>query len=837
MTSVAETARHFGAPPPFDGMTPANRHSETAMTPAWNLRAALAALVLALSTLACVKRLPVGGAACPCPVGYCCDLKTNTCQASSSAACGVDGGVPRDAPPDQRPTSPDAHDGGGSDPIPTDGPLVPSTCTQALPPSFAVNCGGCHTAAGAANPRYPDLYKFSANYATFESKVRGGAANGMPSYTAAMISDAELQASYQYFRGNGRPVQDPTPLGTIVPIFSPADARNPPVVFMRSDGALVTRGAGRARNRHEANPTFMEWASNYYMVRTYGWIVVDEGQKLTISFLPNGTVTSGTNFRTWKAYDNGDVFKMNENLVANAELPDLTWGGQNLAADYATRIARYTQVQQQQVTQNRRDEAPLKPGDTCEFEFGIFYATDSIQPPGSRTAYYTDQFRYRVGRGGVTPDNVDGYMGMVPVGPKLDAQLGGDGTNVWARYSPELQFDQMALNIQHENVQSFVDGRRLFHTDFVDGAHLGNGVYAHAAFPEQAGKGDPLAQQHSCQACHVNNGSGELLTATLEESSTIIRLADTTIYERYLQPTEGWAKLTGMATTTVTLTSGQQVVLTKPVVTIATNSGDQVPYSARVATRLIGLGLLEAVDEKAILARVDALDCDHDGISGRASFAYGPEGGTVRVGRFGWKSDHATLREQVSELAFETMGVGSRHFPDAGKADLTDAELDQLVTFVRLLAVPGQRDATTVGNGERLFHTTGCAACHTSDLVTGPNHPFAELRNQAIKPYSDLLLHDMGQGLADWSAVADPGDTRGPASATEWRTAPLWGLGLVGTVSGRANDKLGLLHDGRAATILEAVLWHGGEGERAKQAFIALQPADREALLAFLASL
>jgi CxxC motif-containing protein (DUF1111 family) len=158
------------------------------------------------------------------------------------------------------------------------------------------------------------------------------------------------------------------------------------------------------------------------------------------------------------------------------------------------------------------------------------------------------------------------------------------------------------------------------------------------------------------------------------------------------------------------------------------------------------------------------------------------------------------------------------------------------VTFVRLLAVPGQREAAAVGGGERLFHLTGCAACHASDLVTGPNHPFAELRNQSIKPYTDLLLHDMGPGLADAPGPASAGGMSA-ASASEWRTAPLWGLGLVGTVKGTGNQKLSLLHDGRAATILEAVLWHGGEAERAKQAFVALPAADRQSLLAFLASL
>jgi CxxC motif-containing protein (DUF1111 family) len=802
-----------------------------------NLRAALVCLTLALSALGCVERLPVAGARCPCPkAGYCCDLSTLMCT-TNALLCGEKS----DGSP-----SPDVHpngiDGGLDGPfIGEDGPtnetgiiIPPATCNQAgVPVAFSVHCGGCHTAAGPANTRYPDLYKFGSNAAAFNSRVRVGG-NGMLAYSASAISDADLDAVYEYFHGQGRPVIDMGSLGAITPLFGPGDAKNPPIVFMRDDGAIVTRGAGRARNRHEANPSFMEYYPSYYTMRTYGWIVVDNGEKLTVSFMPNGTVTGNTNFRTWKAYDNNDVFAMNQDMVSNATLPDLSMNRRNFAVDYTTAIARFTQVQEQEVTTNRRTGAPLQAGDTCEFEFGIFYATDAIMPPGSRTSYYTDQFRYRVGKGGVTPDNVDSYKNTAALGPSLAAQQGGDTTNVWAYTSPELQFDQTALNIQHENIQSFVEGRRLFHTDFVDGSHDSNGVPAEG-FPEQAGKGNAMAQQTACQGCHPNNGGGKTIEGTLEKASMTIRFGpgSAAALGKQLQPWEGAASSTSSVTKVVDLSEGAKVILSKPNIIATTKQYGAQPFSARVATRLIGLGLLEAIDERTILSRADLTDCDKDGISGRPSLVKDPGSAATYVGRFGWKGEKASLIDVAAEQAQENLDVSSSR--TAG-AELSEAELDKLVTFLRLLSVPGQRDVAgkEVAVGATLFVSAGCASCHATDVVTGPHHPFSELRAQSIKPYTDLLLHDMGTDLADQSAALHVAPSAmDPASSSEWRTPPLWGLGLAKTISGQVS----LLHDGRAHSILEAILWHGGEAERSKQRVLAMPAADREALLAFLGSL
>jgi CxxC motif-containing protein (DUF1111 family) len=181
------------------------------------------------------------------------------------------------------------------------------------------------------------------------------------------------------------------------------------------------------------------------------------------------------------------------------------------------------------------------------------------------------------------------------------------------------------------------------------------------------------------------------------------------------------------------------------------------------------------------------------------------------------------------------MGVGTSLFPDGGRAEFSDAELADLVTYMRLVSVPGQRDQGNpqVVQGARLFQTIGCASCHMNDVVTGANHPFAELRNQEIKPYTDLLLHDMGPDLADDSGIVPSEDGSGSPAASEWRTPPLWGTGLLEVI----NERRGLLHDGRAANVLEAVLWHGGEADATRQRFIKLSPAERTAVIAFVQSL
>ena len=261
--------------------------------------------------------------------------------------------------------------------------------------------------------------------------------------------------------------------------------------------------------------------------------------------------------------------------------------------------------------------------------------------------------------------------------------------------------------------------------------------------------------------------------------------------------------------------------------------------SVRMAPPVFGRGLLEAVDESEILALADPGDADGDGISGRPNYVFDVEAGHTVLGRFGWKANNPTLLQQVATAYREDMGVTTPYFPRESTAGQPQADgfaddpelspeiLGDAVFYVVTLAVPARRDLDdpVALKGEKLFADAGCVACHVPTLHTGP-HEVAPLSNQVIHPYTDLLLHDMGEELADRRPDYE-------ADGREWRTPPLWGIGLTATVNGVP----AYLHDGRAATLMEAVMFHGGEAEKAREAVRVMGAEERRALIAFLNSL
>jgi CxxC motif-containing protein (DUF1111 family) len=264
-----------------------------------------------------------------------------------------------------------------------------------------------------------------------------------------------------------------------------------------------------------------------------------------------------------------------------------------------------------------------------------------------------------------------------------------------------------------------------------------------------------------------------------------------------------------------------------------------VHFSARIAPQLVGMGLLEAISEADIEALADPADNNGDGISGRMRLVTDAETGQTRVGRFGWKAGQSSVKQQVASALNTDIGVMTSLLPvpdcgvqqaDCGTVgtELSDQHLESLSAYISLLGIRARRslDDPLALQGEALFNSAGCESCHRSTFRTSPYHPHAELRDQTIHPYTDLLLHDMGPGLA--STLVE-----GHASGSEWRTPPLWGIGLTAGVStGEA-----YLHDGRARNLHEAIMWHGGEAETSKQAFIGMADSERDALIAFLKSL
>lgn len=273
---------------------------------------------------------------------------------------------------------------------------------------------------------------------------------------------------------------------------------------------------------------------------------------------------------------------------------------------------------------------------------------------------------------------------------------------------------------------------------------------------------------------------------------------------------------------------------------------NDIMISPRVANQMVGMGLLEAIEVSSIQAYIDELDTDGDGISGKANMVYDVENNTTALGRFGWKSGHPTVRQQVAGAFIGDIGITSSLFPgenhtslqtdchtvpngnNSNGYELDDQTLDRVVLYSSSLAVPGRRNwkDQEVLEGKVLFMEAGCQKCHVQKFVTGTHLKVSALSNQTIYPYTDLLLHDMGVGLAD-------NRPEYLADGQEWRTAPLWGVGLIETV----NEHTEFLHDGRARNLEEAILWHGGEGEASKEAFRNMTSEERYQLITFIKSL
>ena len=399
----------------------------------------------------------------------------------------------------------------------------------------------------------------------------------------------------------------------------------------------------------------------------------------------------------------------------------------------------------------------------------------------------------------------------------------------------------------------------------------------------------PLFNVSSCQSCHINDGRGHAPKNSDEPfSGLLIRLSRPamTNEERQLLDSKTVANIgdsqygsqvqdrgvIGVQKEMMlsveyeeieeVFTDGFTVSLRKPVWSFTEkNYGEfdtETVFSVRVAPPAIGLGFLAAIDDEQILQREDPSDSDGDGISGRANRVWDIRKGRTVIGRFGWKAGQSTIEQQAAAAFIGDMGLTSELFTEQncmpeqhacqnspngnGKHgyEVTGEVLDLTVFYLRNLAVPARRniDDESVLKGKKSFNDLGCASCHTPKYKTPVlSEEFIEQSDQLIWPYTDMLLHDMGEQLADFtqdnSAVNDGSLVEFDASGREWRTPPLWGLGLTKVVSPEAT----FLHDGRARTVLEAILWHGGEAEPSKRAVLQLNEAQRHNLLSFLNSL
>ncbi len=391
-------------------------------------------------------------------------------------------------------------------------------------------------------------------------------------------------------------------------------------------------------------------------------------------------------------------------------------------------------------------------------------------------------------------------------------------------------------------------------------------VIAPATTTSRDGVG-PLFNTNACQNCHIKDGRGHPPAPdAVNAVSMLVRLSIAGIPAGKTQglvpePTYG-GQLQDMAIPGVAPEGRVRVTYTPLPVSFADGSvvelqqpnlqitdlgyGPMHPdalLSARVAPPMIGLGLLEAIAEQDLLANEDPEDANADGIRGRANRVWSHEAQALAVGRFGWKAGQPSMRQQNADAFFNDMGLSTPLLSGTactvqqadclaaahgGEPEVNEKIEAQVLFYSRNLAVPARRspDSPEVLKGKQLFNQANCQGCHTARFVTAKEAAEPELAEQVIFPYTDLLLHDMGEGLADQRPEFQ-------ASGQDWRTPPLWGIGLTEAVSGHTR----FLHDGRARNLMEAVLWHSGEAEASKQQVLKFSQPERDALLAFLNSL
>ncbi|WP_460104962.1 di-heme oxidoreductase family protein [Pseudomonas sp. S2_D10] len=443
-----------------------------------------------------------------------------------------------------------------------------------------------------------------------------------------------------------------------------------------------------------------------------------------------------------------------------------------------------------------------------------------------------------------------------------EARSGGAAT---VRKTDQNAFSLPSANLSPSRRVDFSVGNSFFRSPW---------VIAPSTTTARDGLG-PLFNTNACQNCHIKDGRGHPPTPDATSAvSMLVRLSipDAPPYAKVIEqlgvvpePVYG-GQLQDMSVPGVApegkvrvdytpvplrFQDGTIVELRKPDLQITQLAyGPMHPdtrFSARVAPPMIGLGLLEAIPDEAILANAEAQAREKNGIAGRPNQVWNDTQQKTVLGRFGWKAGQPNLNQQNVHAFSGDMGLTTslRPFDDCtqpqvdckrapsgngpgGEPEVSDNILRLVLFYSRNLAVPARREVNSpqVLAGKNLFFQAGCQSCHTPKYTTAANAAEPELANQVIRPYTDLLLHDMGEGLAD-------NRSEFKASGRDWRTPPLWGIGLTETVNGHTQ----FLHDGRARNLLEAVLWHGGEAQAAQRQVLAFNAEQRAALLAFLNSL
>jgi len=644
--------------------------------------------------------------------------------------------------------------------------------------------------------------------------------SGLTAGETYSISVIALGADGQSAAGDATITATPGAETGVVALFNASTPKEPAIQVETSE-ALITYMGDRARDRHAREGNFHiydHYLTWYWEERTIDIEIIDRvgkngGNTITFNYV-TGTPLSAPEFR---------AFFRGINTVAE-------YHGNYSANNPSTNHYNWT------LTTKLPENRNLQVGDRVEIEISQFLAA----PTHGRTNYYGTTFLYIVGKGVVPWEGKGALLDSFPLPEK--AWLGGL-TSLPYQYSnePEHRFKQTAGNISPKSIKDFMNGRRLHHTDFSNGVHSEDG---NPVFTEHIGKLGPKFIAKSCVECHTNNGRSLPPAIGAPMTHSVVKVGSDAMGSPHpqlgsvLQPQaisgspEAVAMIASYITSGGQYGDGSSFSLQKPVYSFT--GVTPAFFSTRLAPQLVGLGLLEAVSEDTIASLADPQDANADGISGRMQTVVDPQTGDTRMGRFTSKAGKARISHQIAGALNTDMGITTSIYPTLDGAsspspvELSDTDLDLMDRYISVLGVGSRRDLEDTGalHGEQLFSTAKCVQCHVPEMQTGPHHPISELRNQTIRPFTDLLLHDMGSGLADNMGEAN-------AAGSEWRTPPLWNIGLTAGVSGGE----AYLHDGRARTLEEAILWHGGEGEASKEAFRTMSAADRADLIKFLKSL
>ncbi len=684
-----------------------------------------------------------------------------------------------------------------------------------------------------------------------------------------------------------------SPAADYTPLYAAGTQPIEQIQYSEPDGTLVTLAGFRPTNRHarergepwmdaaDVKPgDFLTFPTFYFQNRTYGLVIRDEvpagRQKITAYLKPNVGTFINNGFSAFRRID-PDVIEYG--WKDNVGFTNPKEGNNRChAGDIVAELCVAASILDNWRSVEDGTPKQLRPGDKIEMSPAQFLDNSDGQHAlidGGGVRYYSLEQLYVVGKGLVP------WYGVKPrldSSPLPDSALLGGMASASYNYSeePNRVFQQPVNNIGIADMQRFVEGRRLFHTSFADGKHS-ESPDVNPVFAAHANQLGARFNQTRCIECHAFNGrsAAAAIGKPLSTMSVLTAAADSTGAAPKPDPVYGFnvqqrskgdgpdyaVTLASYASSVRTLAGGETVELRKPA--YAFKGPVPAKFSVRQAPQVMGLGLLEAVDEPTILAL--ARNGDADGVRGVPNWVVDPETGQRHLGRFGWKASKASLRQQAGDALVKDIGVTSPVYPSAacqsgvgdcraavGATGLSETDIARLANYLQLLAVPAQHslrsgypdgarvspehdvDPAQIARGGALFAQARCTSCHTAQMQTGKNHLFAELRGQTIRPYTNLLLHDLGPDMADTLA-------EGQAAPGLWRTAPLWGLGSLPYVqSGLPKGDAGAvryLHDGRARTLSEAIGWHGGEAAVARGNFEAMPKADRDAMLLFLRSL